>query len=112
MFGRRNRHLVLAAKRLEKMDMALAALARFGKKAPALGDAKKLTKELVRRSAHFHATTKHMKNHVRAADVRMKKLTVASAASWSAFQTALSKSQKAFAKANRKTGRAFKHAVK
>jgi len=113
MFGRKNNgHLALAAKRLEKMEKSLMALGRFGKSAPATGQAKKLIAELNRRRIDFQTTTRHMKSHVRAAEARMKKLNVASTASWSAFQTALVKSQKAFARANRKAGKALRRAAK
>jgi len=113
MFGQRNdSHLVLAAKRLEKMERALTELGRLGRKSPAISDAKKLLTEVNRRRAQFQTTTRQMKVHVRAAEARLQKLAVASTASWSAFQTAFSKSQRAFARANRKAGKAIKRAVK
>lgn len=113
MFGRTNNsHLVLAARRLKEMETALAALKRFGRKTPSSGGAKRLVAELNRRRVQFERSTKHMKDHIGAAEARLKKLNVASAASWSAFQTALGKSQRAFAKANRKAGKAIKHAMR
>lgn len=113
MFGRKhNSHLAVAARRLEKMEKSLTALGRFGKHTPAAGQAKKLIAELNRRRIHYQTTTRDVKSHVRAAEARMKKLSVASAASWLAFQTALVKSQKAFARANRKASKAFTRAAK
>ena len=112
MFRRANNsHLVLAAKRLKEMETALVALGRLGKKAPS-GGAKRLIAELNRRRVHFEKSTRHMKDHIGTAEARLKKLNVASAASWSAFQAALGKSQRAFAKANRKAGKAIRHAIR
>jgi len=111
MFGRK-RHLFLARKRLSEMDKALAALERMTKKAPAKVDGRKLLSELKRRRAQLAATADQMKGHIGAAEARMKKLSVAGSLSWSAFRVALTKSQRAFARANHKSAKAIRRAVR
>lgn len=106
MFGRKS-HLSLVRKRLSEMDKALAALERMR---PAKGS--KLLAEMKRRRAQLQATAEQMKSHITTAETRMKKLGVAGSVSWSAFRTALAKSQKAFARANHKSAKAIKRAVR
>lgn len=113
MFGqKRNSYSVLAAKRLADMEKAVATLRRSSKNAGASGQVKKFITELGRHRSQFETTTRQMNNHITAAEARLKKLNVASTASWAAFRTALTKSQKAFARANRKAGKEIKRAVK
>jgi hypothetical protein len=113
MFGRkRNSYLVLAAKRLADMEKAVATLRQSSNSARVSGQVKKFVAELGRHRHQFETTTRQMNNHITAAEARLRKLNVASTASWAAFRTALAKSQKAFARANRKAGKEMKRAVK
>jgi hypothetical protein len=112
MFGqKRSSYLVLAAKRLSDMEKAAATLRQNSKGAGVSRQVKKFMTELGRHRRQFERTTRQMNNHITAAEVRLRRLNVASTASWAAFQAALVKSQKAFARANRKAGKAIKRAV-
>lgn len=108
MFGRKT-HLSLVRKRLSEMDKALAVLERMR---PAKPQGKKLVVEMKKRRDQLQATAEQMKSHISTAEARMKKLGVAGTVSWSAFRTALAKSQKAFARANHKSAKAIRRAVR
>ena len=110
MFGHK-KHLTLARKRMAEMDKALTALQRMARKCPARPEGKKLISEMKKRRAQLLATSREMKTHISRAELRMKKLSAAGTFSWSAFRTALTKSHRAFAKANHKAGKAVRRAI-
>lgn len=111
MFGR-DGHFSIARKRISKMDSALAMLERATKKSPAKAESRQLLSELGKRRAQLAVTVDQMAAHIAKAEVRMKKLGAAGTVSWSAFQTALTKSHKAFARANHKAAKAIKRSIR
>jgi len=111
MFGRKS-HLTVCKKRIREMDKALSALERIAAKCPANAKANKLVSEMKKRRAQLWATADQMTSHINRAEARMNKLSSAGAVSWSAFRRALTKSQKAFARANHKAGKAIRSAVR
>jgi hypothetical protein len=116
MFGRNTSrmhvYVTAARRRAEQMDKALTKLERMARKAPARSEAKSLITDLKKRRAQFQDAARQMKLHANAAEARMKKLSAAGAISWSAFRTALAKSRKALVRANQKTGKAIKRALR
>ena len=113
MFGHKNHgYLVLAKKRIAEMEKALSTLKRMVPRASSRSKAKKLLAELKTHRSQFQTIARQMKTHANEADARMKKLSTAGTASWSAFRTAFAKSRKAFVRANHKTERAIKRAVR
>ncbi|HWC62146.1 MAG TPA: hypothetical protein VG501_00880 [Rhizomicrobium sp.] len=112
MIGFSNGHATLIGRRLGAMNKAIMALEREARRIPARPAARKLMAELKRHRSELKNTARLMKIHERAAAARMKKLGVAGTLSWSAFRAAFAKSKKAFARANKKAGKALRRAVR
>jgi hypothetical protein len=105
-------YLVLAKKRIDEMDAALAALERKAKTARSRDRLAKAIADLKKRRNGFAVQMRRMQTHASAAEARMKKLSVAGQVSWSAFRVALARSRKAFARSGRVTAKAMRRAVR
>jgi len=115
MFARTSKmhsYILQAKRRIDQMDASLATLERMVRKAHSRSDTAKLLAHLKKRRNNFALSAHQMKSHLNIAEARMKKLSAAGAVSCSAFRTALVKSRKVFARANRKAGKAIKRAVR
>ena len=108
----RKSQFTLAGKRIAEMDKANAAIKRITRRAPAPTEANKLIAEMKKRRAQLGVTANRMANHISKAQARMKNLSSAASASWSAYRVALAKSHKALARANRKTAKTIRRAVR
>ncbi len=114
MFGRKSTmqtYLDQAKKRITRMDAALAVLEKMAKKAGRPKSAA-LLGDLRKQRNSFAAHARQVKSQAAAAEARMKKLRAAGAVSWIAFSLALTRSRKAFARANRVAGKAVRHATR
>ena len=105
-------YLVLAKKRIDEMDAALAALERKAKTARSRDRLAKAIADLKKRRNGFAVQMRRMQTHASAAEARMKKLSVAGQVSWSAFRVALARSRKAFARSGRVTAKVMRRAVR
>ena len=111
MFGHK-RHFALARERIAEMGKAVTALERMVRKAPAGSETKRLLSEMKKRRAQLQATADQMKAQIDRAQMRLKKLSGAAVVSWSAYSAALAKARKALARANHKTAKRIKRAVR
>lgn len=105
-------YLVLAKKRIDEMDAALAALEKRARTARSREKLAKAIADLKKRRNGFAVQVRRMQTHATAAEARMKKLSVAGQISWTAFGVALARSRKAFARSGRVTAKAMRRAVR
>jgi hypothetical protein len=115
MFARKSSmhgYLVVAKKRIDEMDAALAGLERKARTADSRARLERAIADLKKRRNSFAVHVRQVKTHTAAAEARMKKLSAAGLISWSAFRAALARSRKAFARSGRVTAKAMRRAVR